>query len=41
MKRDWTMLLFSGLIPAWAAVAEEKIDFNRQIRPLISNHCVA
>jgi mono/diheme cytochrome c family protein len=41
MKRDWTMLLFSGLIPAWTAVAEEKIDFNRQIRPLISNHCVA
>ncbi|MBU6179971.1 MAG: DUF1549 domain-containing protein, partial [Verrucomicrobia bacterium] len=41
MKRVWTILLLSGLIPGLSAVAEEKIDFNRQIRPLISNHCVA
>ena len=35
------MLWVAGWFPIGASVAEEKIDFNRQIRPLISNACVA
>jgi len=45
-RRRGTLALFAGAI--WGSVSagspvagEDRIDFNRQIRPLISNHCVA
>lgn len=41
MKRIGTILRFAGLLSCYPAVAGEKVDFNRQIRPLISNHCIA
>ena len=41
MNRLWTLLLFTGPLSTLGVAAEEKIDFNRQIRPLLSNHCVA
>ncbi|HRQ91104.1 MAG TPA: DUF1549 domain-containing protein, partial [Bacteroidia bacterium] len=41
MSRIWTPILLAGSLPLLPAVAEERIDFNRDIRPLISNHCVA
>jgi len=33
--------LLAGLVSSLNVVAEEKIDFNRDIRPLISNSCIA
>ena len=41
MNRTRMFFLFAGFVSSLDASAEEKIDFNRQIRPLISNHCIA
>ncbi len=39
--RNSPAALFAWCLFASTAMAEERIDFNRDIRPLISNHCVA
>lgn len=41
MNRIWTLSALVPLCLGATASAEDKIDFNRQIRPLISNHCIA
>jgi len=43
MMKPFTFPVLATLLTVFGsdAMAEEKIDFKRQIRPLISNHCVA
>ncbi len=41
MNRSWPFALLAGCPALLSVAAEERIDFNRDIRPLISNHCVA
>ncbi len=41
MNRSWPLALLAGCPALLSVAAEQRIDFNRDIRPLISNHCVA
>jgi len=41
MNRNQIFFLLAGFVSSLNGLAEEKIDFNRDIRPLISNSCIA
>lgn len=41
MNRTWTLALLGGLAATSSVAGEARLDFNRDIRSLISNHCVA